>query len=100
MKKEIRSRREFFKKAVNAALPIIAMAILPSALASCEGDDIEYSGGGGTGGGGTSSGCRRSSCASACRAKAKYSPYTCKGSCKTACQSCRSLCYGTAKTNL
>lgn len=99
---EILSRRSFFKKAAGIVIPAVAMVALPSVMTSCEIDeeypDVPSGGSSGSGGGcSTCSGGCGASCASRCRAAAKYTPAGCHGSCKNACTSCRSLCYGSSK---
>lgn len=93
---EIQSRRDFFKKAAKAALPILAIVALPSILTSCDPDDDATSGGGSGSSGGKGSSCH-SSCAVVCRANAQYAPYSCNGTCKGACTSCRGFCAYTSK---
>lgn len=85
---ELQSRREFFKKAARAAIPVLGAIYLSPILSGCESSE--------PGGGGTSTGCK-ASCHVACRATSMYIPWSCNLNCKGACYSCKSLCYGTTK---
>ena len=82
---EIVTRRQFFKKATVAALPLMAIAILPNILTSCEIDDpIVY---------GCTNSCSTScsnSCGGSCSGKCSSSctggcSRSCSGSCVTSC---------------
>ena len=83
---EIQSRRDFFKKAAKAALPILAIVTLPSILTSCEPDDDGVTSG-------SSSGCGKcnGSCSGGCDATCRYK---CSGGCKTGCLGVRSSTSG------
>lgn len=82
---EVQSRRDFFKKAVKASLPIIGIAVLASnpvvAKAAEAATDCNY-------------GCGRScsyGCSSSCAG-------SCQGGCKGSCyQSCKGGCSGSSK---
>ena len=80
---ELQSRREFFKKAAKAALPVVGavvMASLPNVLQAAEtGCDYKCSGS-----------CSRG-CQGSCQAY-------CKDDCKNTCQwSCSGQCYNSCK---
>lgn len=102
---ELMKRRAFFKRACSGILPFIGIVPLTNLLYSCDDpDDDGYSGGSGSGGNGGCGGCSTvctngcgASCASKCRAAAMTIPSGCNHSCKNACYSCRSLCYGSSK---
>ena len=90
-KKEIISRRQFFKKSAGIVLPAIGMAILPQVFTSCEIDepyiDPDSLGGG--------SGCKN--CSSSCTCNTLCNDL-CEDSCLTECggqcsNSCRTSCY-------
>ena len=77
-REEIQSRREFFKKAAKAALPVVGAAILSSvpfinAEAAPSGCGFTCSGG-----------CS-GSCSSSCG-------FGCSGSCKGGCGGCKGAC--------
>lgn len=100
-REEIQSRREFFKKAAKAALPVVGAAILSNFpyfaratdsnngyyCRSCESDCTN----------GCAGGCRRScdtSCALGCRGASQY--YyggDCDG-CRVMCGGCQGFCSG------
>ncbi len=72
---ELQSRRDFFKKAAKATLPILAVTVLGSTVLSCEKDDEE-------------DGCRNG-CSGACQS-------SCSGNCSGYCSgSCSGFCDGT-----
>ena len=76
-REEIQSRREFFKKAAKAALPVVGAAILssvPSFMQAAE-----------SGCGFTCSGGCSGSCSSSCG-------FGCSGSCKGGCGGCKGAC--------
>ena len=82
---ELQSRREFFKKAAKATLPVVGAVVLANLpiLKSEAATGCEY---------GCSSGCE-GSCYSGCQG-------TCRGDCKGWCDSgcytgCRNTCHGT-----
>ena len=96
-KKNVQSRREFFKNAAKGALPILAgilFANIPSVLkASNHPMGCEY---------GCSGGCENGcgGCANSCMGTCEW---TCSGTCKEYCTggcqgTCKTECYGTCKT--
>lgn len=96
MDEKLINRRSFFKKAVTAALPIVAAITIPSVLTSCEIDEPYI--GGDTGGCNGCSGKCSSSCSGACTR-------SCASTCKaqsintTGCNhSCTGHCYGSCKS--
>lgn len=86
---ELQSRREFFKKAVKGALPILGVIALgPSVLSSCEKDDPdEWASSNSSGGCSSCSGSCKGKCDATCRHK-------CSGGCKTGCLGVRSSTSG------
>ena len=93
MKKDIISRRDFFKKSTSKILPVVAAITLPSVLTSCEIDeepfDIPSSGCD------TCKGTCGGQCSTGCSGTCEYG---CTGNCKGACgSSCRYVCTGSAK---
>lgn len=95
-KKELQTRREFFKKAAKGALPILAVTSLSgcSIFMDALGESMSSygSGGGGSYGGGSSgseSGCGYS-CSNNCSGG-------CDGTCRWGCETtCRGSCEGTS----
>ncbi len=90
-REDIISRRQFFKRAAGAALPFLAMTMLPSALTSCEIDDPDnpYIGGVPEGTG-KSGGC--TSCTGKC---SKACANNCVGTCRVTCTTgCKVYCQG------
>lgn len=82
-KKELQTRREFFKSAAKGALPILGMVVFGSTLlASCERDDDD---------GGSGCGKCNGSCSGSCDATCRYK---CSGGCKTGCLGVRSSTSG------
>lgn len=98
MKKDIISRRDFFKKSTSKILPVVAAITLPSVLTSCEIDEEPFDI--------PSSGCKNG-CSGKCSAYCGGTCQTnCSGSCKNGCtgnckgacgSSCRYVCTGSAK---
>lgn len=90
---ELQSRREFFKQAAKAALPVVGAAIMASvpfvkseAANSCS-----------SCGGGCSKGCT-TSCGTNCAGRAAgYGPRSLCETCKTACTGCTGGCSGACK---
>ena len=81
-REEIQSRREFFKKAAKAALPVVGAAILSSVpFINAE---AAPSGCGFTCSGGCSGSCS-SSCGFGCSGSCKGGCGGCKGACKSSC---------------
>lgn len=87
---DIKTRREFFKGAINKTLPLLIAIYSPNIITSCSKPDNPS----GSGGGSSSTGCT-GHCISGCRAAAYFKPSGCSGdTCKSACyHSCKSLCY-------
>ena len=81
-REEIQSRREFFKKAAKAALPVVGAAILSSVLFM----NAEAAPSGCTG-----------TCYGTCYGACKGCENTCSGTCKNACEGCEYTCSGTCK---
>lgn len=79
---ELKSRREFFKKAAKSALPILGAVVLASTPIISKASE-------------TAMGCRFG-CSSACSSSCTSSCYTgCVGSCKGTCSDvCSRLCNG------
>ncbi len=68
---ELQSRREFFKKAAKAALPVVGAVVLANLpIAKSE----------------ASTGCHRAGCAGSC-----------EGGCRNACEGCKDSCYGSCQ---
>lgn len=81
---ELQSRRDFFKKAVKGALPILGAIVLtgmPNVVKAAE----------------TPMGCGEYTCSAGCKNACKGCEYTCKGFCKNACKGCEYTCKGTCK---
>lgn len=80
---ELQSRRQFFKKAAKATLPILAVAVLgPTLLTSCDPDDPDEGNNYGS----------SSSCKNGCSGTCSNS---CSGGCSSGCSgSCDSGCEG------
>lgn len=68
---ELQSRREFFKKAAKAALPVVGAVVL-SSLPILKSE--------------AATGCYMGGCV-----------YDCEGSCNGGCQGCQDSCYGSCK---
>lgn len=89
---ELQSRRDFFKNAAKAALPILAGAVIasnPILAASAEipmGCNYSCSGG--------CSGSCSSSCGFGCSGSCKGGCGGCKGACTSSCTSCMGGCKG------
>lgn len=83
-KEEIQSRREFFKKAAKATLPVLGAVVLSSIpFAETKADYVNFYTGECTG---CSGSCQRSCSGS------------CQGNCQGDCQgNCKGGCYGTCK---
>lgn len=86
-KKEVLSRREFFKKAAKGALPILGAILMASMPSIANAEEKE------------ATGCM--GCANTCMASCKGS---CNGGCKTGCLyeckgGCKSSCRGTCKNS-
>lgn len=98
-KKDIHSRREFFKKATKTVLPIIGLFILSSPRQilqaktphGCKSSYVDV-------GGGSCSSCYRtckSSCSDACTSCQGNCEGDCVGNCYTTCQgNCKGECSG------
>ncbi len=84
--KELQSRREFFKKAVKGALPILGAIVLANAPVIAHSAEDPPMGCTGTCYGGCKNGC--TSC---------YT--TCSGGCKNSCTSCYTTCSGSCKNS-
>lgn len=89
---ELQSRREFFKRAAKAALPIVGAVVLANApiiAKAATPDDCKY-------------GCS-SLCYSSCRGSCQYNCYTgcqsnCRGGCSGSCQGCcQASCSGSCR---
>ncbi len=97
---ELQSRREFFKKAAQSTLPVIALTALGGLLGACEKDDPEGMDDEGSSSGGSSRcpGSCTANCRNACKGNAYWFPASCNGTCKGACMSgCKTACIGSAK---
>lgn len=81
-REEIQSRREFFKKAAKAALPVVGAAILSSV--PFMNAEAAPSGCGYTCSGGCSGSCS-SSCGFGCSGSCKGGCGGCKGACRSSC---------------
>ena len=81
-REEIQSRREFFKKAAKAALPVVGAAILSSV--PFMNAEAAPSGCGFTCSGGCSGSCS-SSCGFGCSGSCKGGCGGCKGACRSSC---------------
>ena len=98
---ELQSRREFFKSAAKAALPVLGAMIVAStpvlsaSAAYCSGCKNDCTNG-------CRNGCHRScgsSCGQGCRGTSHaYGPRGCE-TCKTYCSSCTGQCSGTCAGN-
>ena len=82
-KEELQSRRDFFKKAAKAALPVIGAIVLSSAPVFAKADTVEL-------------GCT-GSCYGLCKGGCEGCKYTCDGGCKNGCTSCKYTCSGGCK---
>ena len=72
---ELQSRREFFKSAAKAALPVIGAVVLANLPIVAE----------------AASGCKGAACAGTCY-------YSCRTTCDTACKdTCKGTCINTCK---
>lgn len=69
---ELQSRREFFKKAAKAALPVVGAAVMATIPTFANATK--------------STGCYTSGCM-----------WDCEGSCQGGCQGCKDSCYGSCK---
>lgn len=81
---ELQSRRDFFKKAAKAALPVIGAIVLagaPSIVKAAEKAPMGCTG----------------SCYGGCINGCKGCEYTCSGTCKNSCTSCEYTCSGGCK---
>lgn len=86
---EVQSRRDFFKKATKAALPILGIAVLASNPVVAKAAETAM--GCSRYGCGTCSGSCRSTCSGGCST-------TCSGSCDGSCKyACQSTCTGGCK---
>ncbi len=96
---ELQSRREFFKSAAKAALPVIGFAVLgPSVLSSCDTEEPD-NGGSSSGGSKRCGGLCTMNCRNECEGNAAWAPVTCNGNCKGACfRTCKTSCYRTNKS--
>lgn len=80
---ELQSRREFFKKAAKAALPVagaVVLSSLPNIIQAAP------------------SGCT-GTCYGMCVGSCDGCKYTCYGTCKNGCEGCRYTCSGTCKNS-
>lgn len=81
---ELQSRREFFKKAAKAALPVVGAVVLSSLpLLKAEAAPMGCTG----------------TCYGMCHGSCKGCEYTCSGTCKHACESCKYTCSGGCKNS-
>ncbi len=87
---ELKSRRDFFKKAAKSALPILGAVVLSSTPLISQAAE-------------TAMGCAacKGTCFVSCQGDCKgYCKGTCKYECTTSCRNgCRNTCYGGAKYN-
>lgn len=78
---ELKSRRDFFRNAAKAALPILGAIVLTNPIVS---NAAEI----------TATSCR-STCSGVCSSNCHY---TCTGTCRTTCErTCSGTCEGTCK---
>lgn len=78
---ELQSRRQFFKKTAEKALPILGIALFGSALlTSCEKDEPSSGGGSSSGCGNSCSGSCDDSCSGNCESDCAWGcSYDCRG---------------------
>ena len=81
---ELQSRREFFKKAAKAALPVVGAVVLSSLPISVNASE--------TGCGYTCSNSCYTGCSTSCG-------YGCSGSCKGGCGGCKGVCRSSCSGN-
>lgn len=90
-KKELQTRREFFKQAAKGVLPILGLTVLGPVLNACSKDDD-----------GGCQHCRGNcskTCGNVCKGTVARSS-SCKANCTSFCIStCRGECYTSAKDN-
>lgn len=99
MKKDVITRRGFFKRTASVILPTLAAMVISPLMTSCEiEDDLipEVSGGCKNGCSGKCSGVCGAACQSDCTGSCTNG---CKGNCRGTCSGsgCRSLCTGRSK---
>lgn len=78
---ELQSRREFFKKAAKATLPVIGAIVLSTVPTFANAAK-------------TPSGCQ-GTCIGMCYGSCKGCQYTCSGTCSSGCKGCQYTCSGT-----
>ncbi len=88
---ELQSRRQFFKGAAKAALPILAAVALAGAPTIAKAADVNM--------GcetclGTCSGSCKTSCSGTCSCGCSGCRNTCSGTCSCGCSGCRNTCSG------
>lgn len=81
---ELQSRRDFFKKAAKAALPVIGAIALSAMPNIVKADVVEL-------------GCGKYTCSQECKNACTSCRYTCQDGCKNACTSCKYTCDGSCK---
>lgn len=81
---ELQSRREFFKKAAKAALPVVGAVVMASLpIEKLIGSSACYAGYACTG-----------ACSGSCKGTCKFGCEGCKGACEGSCKySCKTSCY-------
>lgn len=83
---EVQSRRDFFKKAAKAALPILGIAVLASNPVVAKAAE-------------TAMGCTRGTCSGGCTGGCDYTcQYHCYSTCKGVCaDNCSTTCKGVCR---
>ncbi len=83
---EIQSRRDFFKKTVKSALPILGAVLLANAPTIVKAAESEID----------PMGCGYT-CSGSCKNACTSCKYDCSGSCKNTCTGCKYECSGSCK---